>query len=72
MDGVVNLKICEACGCLWCRPQGTSSAYCAPCEITLSNFPTSESRVRRGRRPAHKAGQLVQVFAVADDAGGGQ
>jgi hypothetical protein len=72
MDQVMKLKICEACGCIWCRPEGNSGAYCAPCELKLASFPTPESRVRRGRRPSHRGGQLIQVYAVADETGGAQ
>jgi hypothetical protein len=46
---VVKLKVCEACGSLWYRTQGDSSAYCGACEIKLADFPTVESRKRRGR-----------------------
>ena len=56
MDQVMKLKICEACGYIWCRPEGNSGAYCAPCELKLASFPTPESRVRRGRRPSHRGG----------------
>ena len=45
---VVKLKICEACGSLWYRAEGNSSAYCGACEAKLKDFPTVESRKRRG------------------------
>jgi hypothetical protein len=63
MDVRVQLKICEGCGCLWCRQQNQSSVYCKACEVKLKNFPTPESRKRRGR-PSRK--RLAQVFAVAE------
>jgi uncharacterized Zn finger protein (UPF0148 family) len=67
MDLRVHLKICEGCGCLWYRAQTQGSVYCRECEIKLKDFPTPESRKRRGR-PARKT--LVRVWAVSEAIGG--
>jgi len=63
MEMRVQLKICEGCGCLWYRIQAQGSVYCKECEIKLSDFPSPESRKRRGR-PSRK--QLARVWAVAE------
>jgi hypothetical protein len=68
MELRVQLKICEGCGCLWYRAQTQGSVYCNGCEEKLKDFPTPESRKRRGRRTGKT---LVQVWAVAADATGG-
>jgi hypothetical protein len=49
MDLRVQLKICEGCGCLWYRPQTEESVYCKDCATKLREFPSPESRKRRGR-----------------------
>jgi hypothetical protein len=67
MELRVHLKICEGCGCLWYRAQTQGSVYCHRCEEKLKDFPTPESRKRRGR-PARKT--LVRVWAVAEATGG--
>ena len=67
MELRVQLKVCEGCGCLWYRAQTIGSVYCKECETKLKDFPSPESRKRRGR-PAGKA--LVRVWAVAEAAGG--
>jgi len=67
MDLRVQLKICEGCGCLWYRAQTQGSVYCK--EVKLKDFPTPESRKRRGR-PGRKT--LVSVWAVAEATGGAQ
>jgi hypothetical protein len=69
MDVRVQLKICEGCGCLWYRAQTIESVYCKPCEAKLKDFPTPESRKRRGR-PCRK--HLTRVWAVAEAMGGTQ
>jgi hypothetical protein len=69
MELRVHLKICEGCGCLWYRAQTQGSVYCHRCEEKLKDFPTPESRKRRGR-PARKT--LVRVWAVAEAAGGAE
>jgi len=65
----VHLKICEGFGCLWYRAQTQGSVYCKACETKLQEFPTPESRKRRGR-PTGKT--LVRVWAVAQAMGGAQ
>ncbi len=46
---VVKLKTCEACGALHYRPGTEITPYCRRCEEFLKDFPTVESRKRRGR-----------------------
>lgn len=53
MELRVHLKVCEGCGCLWFRSQGQVTVYCRECELKLRDFPSPESRKRRGR-PARK------------------
>jgi len=67
MELRVQLKVCEGCGCLWYRAQTHGSVYCQGCETKLRDFPTPESRKRRGR-PARKP--LARVWAVAQAAKG--
>ena len=69
MEMRVQLKICEGCGCLWYRAQAIGSVYCQRCEIKLKDFPSAESRKRRGR-PGRKP--LTAVWAVAAATGGAQ
>jgi hypothetical protein len=66
MELRVQLKICEGCGCLWYRAQTQGSVYCHRCEAKLKDFPTPESRKRRGR-PGRKV--LARVWAVAVERG---
>ena len=69
MELRVQLKVCEGCGCLWYRPQDHGSVYCRDCETKLKDFPSPESRRRRGprgRKPPARA------WAVAEMAGGAQ
>jgi hypothetical protein len=70
MELRVQLKICEGCGCLWYRAQTHGSVYCHRCEKTLKDFPTPESRKRRGR-PGRKGMGKIWAAAVAV-AGGAQ
>jgi len=69
MEVRVQLKICEGCGCLWYRAQTQGSVYCKECDTKLKDFPSPETRKRRGR-PARKA--LVTVWAVAEAVGGAE
>jgi hypothetical protein len=69
MELRVQLKICEGCGCLWYRAHTHKSVYCKECELKLRNFPTPESRKRRGRQGKK---QLAKVWAVAEAPGGAQ
>ena len=57
MELRVHLKICEGCGCLWYRAQTQGSVYCNSCEEKLKDFPTPESRKRRGRPAPQDAGE---------------
>jgi hypothetical protein len=67
MELRVQLKVCEGCGCLWYRAQTQGSVYCSPCEIKLKEFPTPESRKRRGR-PCRKP--ILKVWTAAGALGG--
>jgi hypothetical protein len=62
MELRVHLKVCEGCGCLWYRTQAQGSVYCKECEVKLQDFPTPESRKRRGR-PCRKPAAKVWVVA---------
>ena len=61
MDLCVHLKFCEACGCLWYRSQFETSVYCTSCNERFKEFPTPQSRKRRGRP---RKTILPTVFAV--------
>jgi hypothetical protein len=61
MDLRIHLKICEACGCLWYRAHVETGVYCAACNLRFKEFPTPQSRKRRGRP---KRATLPTVFAV--------
>lgn len=63
MELRVHLKVCEACGCLWFRAQAETGVYCSACYLRFKDFPTVESRRRRGRP---KKTTLPAVFAVED------
>lgn len=63
MELRVQLKICEGCGCLWYRAQTHVSVYCRGCEVKLKDFPSPESRKRRGR-PARKP--PTRVWSTVD------
>lgn len=69
MELRVQLKVCEGCGCLWYRAQTQGSVYCTGCEEKLKDFPTPESRKRRGR-PNRKS--LATIWAVAEATGGAE
>ena len=69
MELRVHLKVCEGCGCLWFRTQALGNVYCERCEIKLREFPSPESRKRRGRPPRKP---LARVWAVAEATGGVQ
>ena len=45
----MQLKVCEGCGALWIRSL-VCGVYCKHCSVLLSEFPTPQSRKRRGRR----------------------
>jgi len=62
MELRVYLKVCEVCGCLWYRTQTETRVYCSTCYEKLKEFPTPQSRKRRGRP---RKVNLPTVFAVA-------
>jgi hypothetical protein len=62
MDLRVQLKVCEGCGCLWYRAQNHSGVYCLGCDAKLKQFPSAQSRRRRGPKKAEK---LINIWAVA-------
>jgi len=67
MELYVQLKVCEGCGCLWYRALNHGSVYCQRCETKLKEFPSPESRKRRGR-PTRKP--VGRVWAAARAVGG--
>jgi hypothetical protein len=69
MEVRIYLKICEGCGCLWYRAQGQGSVYCKDCRVKLREFPSPDSRKRRGR-PGNR--QVATIWAVAEATGGAQ
>ncbi len=69
MESRVQLKICEGCGSLWYRAQTQLGVYCEKCAEKLKDFPSPESRKRRGR-PVRK--KLAQIWAVSEAIGGAQ
>jgi uncharacterized Zn finger protein (UPF0148 family) len=62
MELRVQLKICEGCGCLFFRTETEGKIYCRGCETKLRDFPSPESRKRRGR-PGRKT--IPRIWAVA-------
>lgn len=69
MEMRVQFKICEGCGCIWYRGQAEEGVYCRGCIAKLGDFPSAESRKRRGRPAGNR---LARVWAVAEAAGGGE
>jgi uncharacterized Zn finger protein (UPF0148 family) len=69
MELCVQLKVCEGCGCLWYRSQTQGTVYCKECEAKLKDFPSPETRKRRGRTSRKT---LVNVWAVAESVGGAE
>jgi len=69
MELRVQLKICEGCGCLWYRAQTVGTVYCGGCEEKLREFPSPESRKRRGRPPRKP---LLRAWTFAEVAGGAE
>ena len=67
MDLRVHLKICEGCGCLWYRSQSETRVYCTACEVRFKDFPTPQSRKRRGRRTKLSLPTVFAVHAPGDD-----
>jgi hypothetical protein len=69
MELRVQLKVCEGRGCLWYRAQTQQGVYCKECEVKLKDFPTPDSRKRRGR-PGRKP--LIRIWAAIEATGGTQ
>lgn len=69
MEVCVQIKVCEACGCLWYRTQHQGNVYCSKCEVELEKFPKPETRKQRGRPPRKR---LLNIWAVAAVAGGAE
>lgn len=69
MELSIQLKVCEGCGCLWFRAQHQESVYCRHCEVKLAEFPSPETRKRRGR-PGHRA--ATGAWPLAEAAGGAE
>ena len=67
MEVRVQLKVCEGCGSLFYRAQILESVDCRGCEVILKDFPTPETRKRRGRPSLKKA---IGVWRMAEAAGG--
>jgi hypothetical protein len=68
MELRVQLKICEGCGSLWYRPETQGSVYCRGCETKLRDFPSPETRKRRGRpgrKPHTRAWKAVAAMGGA-------
>jgi hypothetical protein len=61
MELRIHLKVCEGCGCLWYRTHVETTVYCTSCKDRFKEFPTPQSRKRRGRP---KKTTLPTVFAV--------
>jgi len=45
----VELKICERCGGLWFRPQGSQWVYCAACHERLLDMPKAAEKPSQKR-----------------------
>jgi uncharacterized Zn finger protein (UPF0148 family) len=71
MDLYVQLKVCEGCGCLWFRAQGQAIVYCSDCEVKLRDFPTPETRKKRGR-PRRSASGIRRAWTLAQAMGGAE
>jgi hypothetical protein len=65
MEVRVQLKVCEGCGCLWYRAQTQGTVvYCKDCEVRLKDFPSPETRKRRGRPPRKTLTRVWGMVAV--------
>jgi uncharacterized Zn finger protein (UPF0148 family) len=67
MELRVQLKVCEGCGTLFFRTEAEGTVYCRGCETKLRDFPSPETRKRRGR-PGRKP--IPRIWAVAAAGGG--
>ncbi len=61
MELRVQLKICEGCGSLFYRAEAEGKIYCHGCDRKLRDFPSPESRKRRGR----PGKTIPRIWAVA-------
>ena len=64
MELRVQLKVCEGCGCLWYRAESQGTVYCRDCEVKLKDFPSPESRKRRGRPPRKTLVRICGMVAI--------
>ena len=69
MELRVQLKVCESCGCLWYRALNHGTVYCQRCEIKLQDYPSPESRKRRGRSTRKP---VMKGWALSEAAGGAE
>jgi len=69
MEFCLELKICEGCGCLWCRIQNDVTVYCKECEFRLKDFPAPTTQ-RRRRAPRRAVPYRLRPAACIT--GGGQ
>ena len=51
----LELKVCEACGGLWLRPQGLRWKYCAKCAQKMRELPQREARATNPRLPRRRS-----------------
>jgi len=65
MELRIQLKVCEACGCLWYRAQVETRVYCSQCVERFKDFPVAQTSKRKGRP---RKVTLHTVFAVNDSA----
>lgn len=70
MELRVHLKVCEGCGCLWYRLQDEITVYCTACRERFKDFPTPESRKRRGRPKKTTLPTVLAVHAPLEGQGG--
>ena len=68
MELRVQLKICEGCGSLFFRAQTEGTIYCRGCKEKLKEFPSPESRKRRGRPGRNTLPKVWGVAAVMEGA----
>ncbi len=60
MDIRVELKVCEACGRIFTRTSTQQSPCCSACTSVLKDFPSVETRKRRGRPTRKHLTQNIQ------------
>ena len=72
MDLFIQLKVCEGCGCLWFRSHSQTTVYCRECDLKLKDFPSPESRKRRGRPPRKSPARVFAKVRNFEAMGGAQ